>query len=38
MNGIDRRKKNAGQTRSHYLGPPEFEGFEVVLSEYAGAK
>jgi heme-degrading monooxygenase HmoA len=28
--------RNAGQTRSHYLGPPEFEGYDVVLSEYAG--
>lgn len=27
--------RNAGQTKSHYLGPPEFEGFDTVLSEYA---
>ncbi len=25
--------RNAGQNRPLYLGPPEFEGFETVLSE-----
>lgn len=27
--------KNAGENKPLYLGPPEFEGFETVLSETA---
>jgi heme-degrading monooxygenase HmoA len=29
--------RNAGQNRTLYLGPPEFEGFEAVISESASA-
>lgn len=28
--------RNAGQNKVNYLGPPEFEGFESILSQTAG--
>jgi heme-degrading monooxygenase HmoA len=30
--------KDAGTTKPLYLGPPEFEGFDAVLSEVPGAR
>lgn len=28
--------RNAGENKVNYLGPPEFEGFESILSQSAG--